>query len=230
MNLQSEVIRILNAWLAGAKKISQLPAAGTLDGSELYEAVQGGVNVKVLGSNIGTGGGGSEDLQDVLDNGSAAVVTTDVEIERTGEFVFELLSTGINISHLDDPVVISSGEVASGGRIDLNRDSALRIQISTHNDHYSTGGTSHHRFFAPGVGAQVRLMEASGNGSNYIGLKAPDDVTTAQVYTFPAAGPASNGQVLASQTDGTLSWTTPATGGADEDFTLVYALRNTFNY
>lgn len=59
MSLQSEVIRILNNWLANAKKISQLPDASTpLAGTEQVELNQGGVSVKTPVSNLPGGGGG----------------------------------------------------------------------------------------------------------------------------------------------------------------------------
>lgn len=154
----------------------------------------------------GTAGGVSGDLQDVLDAGSSATITSDVSIIRTGEYSLELKSTGVTIGTTNDPIIISAGASAGGSRFDLNLDATLRLQISSHNDYYTSGGVSHHRFFVPGAGAQIRLMEESGSGSNYIALKAPTDVTTAQVYTFPAAGPATDGEALTSTTGGTLAW------------------------
>lgn len=58
MSVRSEVIRIYNELLAGAKKISALPAAGALTGTELVEGVQSGANVKMTTQAIANLGGG----------------------------------------------------------------------------------------------------------------------------------------------------------------------------
>lgn len=53
---------------------------------------------------------------------------------------------------------------------------------------------------------EVRFEEATANGDNYVGLKAPATLAASLSYTLPNAAPASNGYVLAAQTDGTMSW------------------------
>lgn len=55
-----------------SKKISQLPSAGALDGSELVEAVQAGINVQTTSQAIANLGGGSQNLDDVLTVGNDA--------------------------------------------------------------------------------------------------------------------------------------------------------------
>jgi hypothetical protein len=52
----------------------------------------------------------------------------------------------------------------------------------------------------------LRLLEASGNGTNYIALQAAASMAANYTLTWPAAVSGSNGFVLTSQTDGTLSW------------------------
>jgi len=52
MSLQSEVVRIINNVFVQAKKISELPDAGALDGSELVECTQSGQSVKTTSGNI----------------------------------------------------------------------------------------------------------------------------------------------------------------------------------
>lgn len=72
MSLRSEVIRIYNELIAGAKKISGLTAAGALDGSELVEIVQNGTNVKTTTQDIadlGGGGGGGGTVESVTGDG-----------------------------------------------------------------------------------------------------------------------------------------------------------------
>ena len=63
------------------------------------------------------------------------------------------------------------------------------------------------------AGAELRLYEASDNGSNYIAVKAPDDLAANNEYTLPDSYPSSNGQVLASTTTGEMSWVTAGGGG-----------------
>ncbi len=69
MSLESEVIRILNRFFTSSKKISAMENATALDGTELVEIVQDGVNVKTTTQDIadlgGGGGGGSVDWGDV---------------------------------------------------------------------------------------------------------------------------------------------------------------------
>lgn len=62
---------------------------------------------------------------------------------------------------------------------------------------------------------EVRFEEATANGDNYIGFKAPAALSADVTYTLPAA-PAANGYLLASTTGGTLSWTAPSALAAYE--------------
>jgi len=55
--------------------------------------------------------------------------------------------------------------------------------------------------------AALRFREDPANGTNTVGLQAPALLGSNITYTLPPT-PASNGQVLQSQTDGTMSWKT----------------------
>ena len=55
----------------------------------------------------------------------------------------------------------------------------------------------------------LRFREASANGTNYIAMQAAAAMSSNYTITWPNAAAASNGYVLASQTDGTLSWVSP---------------------
>jgi len=62
----------------------------------------------------------------------------------------------------------------------------------------------------------LKLLEASGNGTSNIGLRAPASVGTALTYTFP--GTATDGYFLKTDATGTLSWTgTIVATGDDHD-------------
>ena len=52
MSLRSEVIRIFNELIGSGKKITQLPVGTAPTGTELIEAVQGGVNVSLTVSQV----------------------------------------------------------------------------------------------------------------------------------------------------------------------------------
>ena len=55
------------------------------------------------------------------------------------------------------------------------------------------------------VGSGVNLVEGTSNGSSYITLKSPDSLAGIVTYTFPGTD-GSNGQVLATNGSGTLSF------------------------
>lgn len=59
----------------------------------------------------------------------------------------------------------------------------------------------------------VELREDTDNGSNYIRIASPSAVTANTTLTLPDGAGSSN-QVLTTNGSGTLSWTTPSTGGA----------------
>jgi hypothetical protein len=65
---------------------------------------------------------------------------------------------------------------------------------------------------APGQTGEARFDELAANGSNYVGLKAPDTLAADVVFTLPA-GDGSAGQFLATNGSGGLSWASPAGGG-----------------
>lgn len=54
--------------------------------------------------------------------------------------------------------------------------------------------------------APLRFMELSDNGTNYVGLKAANNLTGNTTYTLPTAD-GTSGQVLQTNGSGTLSWT-----------------------
>jgi hypothetical protein len=63
------------------------------------------------------------------------------------------------------------------------------------------------------LGGKVTLKEGSANGSNYVELKAADSLAGNVTYTLPTAD-GTSGQLLATNGTGTLSWSTPSSGGA----------------
>jgi hypothetical protein len=66
------------------------------------------------------------------------------------------------------------------------------------------------------TGGTLKLNEGTNNGTNFIGLKAPNSVTTTTTFTLPD-GDGSNGHVLVTDGSGNLSFSAPASSS----FTLA---------
>ena len=56
---------------------------------------------------------------------------------------------------------------------------------------------------------EARFLELVAGGTNYVGVKAPDAITTNVVWTLPSAD-GTNGQFLSTNASGVLSWATSA--------------------
>jgi hypothetical protein len=74
--------------------------------------------------------------------------------------------------------------------------------------------------FTSGIGSgstgELQMMEATANGFNYVGFKAPTSILANKIWTLPAAD-GTNGQVLSTNGAGVLSWVTGTGGGAETD-------------
>lgn len=64
-------------------------------------------------------------------------------------------------------------------------------------------------------GSEVRVFEDTDNGTNYVGLKAPDTLSASKTYTLPSAD-GTSGQALVTNGSGTLSF---ATAGSTDGWT-----------
>lgn len=56
----------------------------------------------------------------------------------------------------------------------------------------------------------LRLLESTANGTNFIALQASSNMTANYTITWPATVSAANGNILTSDTSGNLSWTSPS--------------------
>ena len=77
----------------------------------------------------------------------------------------------------------------------------------------AAGGIS----FAPhgtgtGNGTELRFQELAANGANYVGFKAPDSISSNEVWVLPNAD-GSDGQVLKTDGSNSLSWGDAGGGG-----------------
>ncbi len=57
----------------------------------------------------------------------------------------------------------------------------------------------------------LRLLEATSNGTDFLGMRASASMAASYTITWPAAVSAASGYVLTSDTSGNLSWTSPST-------------------
>src|SRR5210317_75124 len=90
----------------------------------------------------------------------------------------------------------------------LTASSALLVDSNKAIDEIFIGNSS-------STGGTLKLNEGTSNGTNFIGLKAPNSVTTSTTFTLPSAD-GSNGQILTTDGSGNLSFTT-----IDSTFTLA---------
>src|SRR6056300_709472 len=82
------------------------------------------------------------------------------------------------------------------------------------------------------TGGTLKLNEGTNNGTNFIGLKAPNAVTTTTTFTLPD-GDGSNGQVLTTDGSGNLSFSTISstiTLAADSGTDDTYTTGNTLTF
>lgn len=77
-------------------------------------------------------------------------------------------------------------------------------------DPNGTGGVIVNADIAIADQGDLRLREASANGTNYIALQAASTMAANYTITWPAAVTGTNGFFLASDTSGNLSWTSAA--------------------
>jgi hypothetical protein len=73
--------------------------------------------------------------------------------------------------------------------------------------------------------AETRFLEATSNGTNYVGFKAPASITSNLVWTLPSADGTAN-QVLSTDGSGVLSFATASSGGVSaNDQAFAFAVQ-----
>jgi hypothetical protein len=160
----------------------------------------------VVGGGISTGGGGGTSDHAALSNLDYA------SAEHTG---FEPTVTKGNLTELTSSVLTIAGGtsavIGSGTTILVKRAATAQSGYLWSTDWNTFNDKQPAISPTTTVGAELRLKEGTDNGTSYIGLKAPDAITTSITYTWPEV-PGSDGYVLASALDGTLSWVDNAAG------------------
>ena len=113
---------------------------------------------------------------------------------------------------------VSIGVVGSGGGLGTivagGTGNTLTTAVTNQNLIIDPNGTGITQIVgATQLNAQSELRLADADSSNYIALKAAGTITSNYTLTWPAATAAANGYVLATQTDGTLSWISLSSAG-----------------
>ena len=101
----------------------------------------------------------------------------------------------------------------------LTASSALLVDSNKAIDEFFVGNSTT-------IGGQIKLNEGTDNGTNFIGLKAPNNIITSVTFTLPSAD-GTNGQILTTDGSGNLSFSSAAAGtftlsadsGSDDTFT-----------
>lgn len=110
------------------------------------------------------------------------------------------INTGSGLSEIvriDDTGEVGIGQTTPTARLHITPGTAAALQIDPYGA--SAGNTG-----------DLRLLELAANGTNYVGLKAPDAITSNLIWTLPSAD-GSSGQLLKTNGSGTLSWTSSPT-------------------
>ena len=116
-------------------------------------------------------------------------------MDLSGNYHLQFDEIGTPVSH----VLLTQGSVTQSPTIGVagaGANIALRFQNVGAASYLFLGNTTR--------AARLSLLENSTNGTDFISIAVPEDVTTSYILTLPAAPPSTNGQVL--------SWTTAGVG------------------
>ena len=147
--------------------------------------------------------------------GSSSIVTTGALDSGSITSGFGSIDNGSSTANFGattvDSLSVSDGNITNVGDIDLDSITPDGTAITTSASgawSFEPHGTS------TGNCTELRFLELAANGTNYSGFKAPDAVTSNNMYTLPVAYPASN-KVLQSTDAGVLTWESAAAGMSD---------------
>lgn len=110
-------------------------------------------------------------------------------------------------------------EIDASGFVRIGR-FAADVEVYKQLELLPTGTTS-------GQTNELRFFELASSGSNYVGFKSPDSITTNRIWTLPTGDGTSN-QLLTTNGAGILSWSTPSSGTATALNTTAVSNNATF--
>ncbi len=227
---QNSSSQTANFWISGN---GQLDGDLTVGGNDLYGVSTGDIlfNVNSRGGirmKLDTDNDGSEDF--AVQNGTGFNVFT---VTEAGAFTANSNGTlDGNLTLTGTPRTLSSGDA-----FDISGSSGIDIILDNNNDGTSASfdvknnGTTNILFSIPednrpvsypygtsaGNTGGIRFRELAANGSNFIGLRAPDVVGGDYTFTLPGTDGGAN-QVLITNGTGILSWSNASSVmGSDAD-------------
>ena len=124
-------------------------------------------------------------------------LTGDVTGSGTGSFSTTLENSGVTAGTYTSVTVDSKGRVTSGSNPTTIDSPSFTTLVNLNNQ------------------AELRFLEASGNGTNYVGFEAPANIAANKIWVLPSVD-GTSGQALVTDGSGTLSWAA-AGGGASGD-------------
>jgi hypothetical protein len=165
-----------------------------------------GYDVKFFGATSGASLLWDESADDLILAGAAGLVVPDGKLTLGSTAV---TSTAAELNLVDG---ITAGTVAASKAVivDSNKDAlGFRNVTATGEVDCATLDVSSTSAFADNVvienGKEIRLSEASGNGTNYTGFKAPAALTANVSFTLPD-GDGTDGQVITTNGSAVLAW------------------------
>ncbi len=166
--------------------------------SDLVQSVNGKIGSVVLNA---------DDILEGASNKYFSQSQIRSNVSASSPLSYEVLTGTFGLSFLP-PLVLNGGQLALdqsqiGSLLGLDEQNAL--QLNPFGD--ASGNTS-----------EIRFLELGMNGSQYVGFKAPDAITTDQVWTLPNTDGFA-GQVLSTNGLGGLTWITPTAGGTSTAYT-----------
>ena len=138
MSLRSEIIRIVQEFIRGGKKISELPTASTITGVELIEIVQDGENRKATIDDLPSGGGSF-----TLVDGSGTTVNgggdgVNLGGDLSGNTTFS--GSGFNVTFGSSGTRLGNFRVWSNGTVGLDASTSAFLQTGSNTIGTSSAG------------------------------------------------------------------------------------------
>jgi len=149
----------------------------------------------------------------VLGSASTGVIG---EVQIVSDMLATDAVTNVKVATGIDAVKLANGSVTNAelqyiNTLSSNAQDQLTAKAPIASPTFTTGATS--PSFITGNSGIIKLMD--GNGSNFASIAAHATTTADIAYTWPPAGPGTNGYALTSTTAGVMSW---AAGGGDLSF------------
>jgi len=154
---------------------------------------------------------------------------TNIEISNDSVTSEKILNNTITTDDISSSAAITDSQINNdltidNGTIDNTTIGSVTPSSATVTDLTISGTTANALHLNPfdvtaGSTSELQFLELEANGTNYVGLKSPDDVSDNQVWILPSVD-GDPGEYLSTDGNGQLSWDAPSGSG---DITAVTA-------